>query len=147
MSNIKEKIKKLIDKAKESGDVDLLDLAMDLLDQIPVELPQPFADKAVEAAPSPKQEVPRDPVSGGEFRMKVETKGRRPLEVKKRENLYKDTGEHKDKNNETPQVELTERRRPSFQKVEQTCQRCNKVVKVNPSFARDFFTCDSCLRR
>ncbi len=32
MSDIKEKIRRLIDKAKESGDVDLLDLAMDLLD-------------------------------------------------------------------------------------------------------------------
>tara|TARA_Y100000385_G_scaffold264323_1_gene297595 strand:+ start:774 stop:1196 length:423 start_codon:yes stop_codon:yes gene_type:complete len=140
MSELKDKVRRLIDKAKESGDVDLLDLAMDLLDQIPVPEVE-FPSNETQA------EVPRDPVSGGEFRMNAEAKGRRPLEVKKRENLYQDTGEHKDKNNQTPQVELTERRRPVFKKVDQTCQRCNKVVKVNPSFARDFFTCDSCLRR
>lgn len=143
MSDIKEKVRRLIDKAKESGDVDLLDLAMDLLDQVPVsdvveEMKQP-SNKA--------EEVPRDPISGGYFQMNAETKNRKPVEVKQRKNLYKDTGEHKDEINKTPQIDLTERRRPSFKKVEQTCQRCNKSILVNPSFARDFFTCDSCLRR
>jgi hypothetical protein len=145
MSELKDKVRRLIAKAKESGDVDLLDLAMDLLDQVPVEQD---LEKYVEFPSNETQtEVPRDPVSGGEFRMNADTKTRKPLEVKKRPNLYEDNGEHRDQANVTPEVELTERRRPAFQKVEQTCQRCNKVVKVNPSFARDFFTCDSCLRR
>jgi hypothetical protein len=141
MSDIKEKVRRLIDKAKESGDVDLLDLAMDLLDQVPVTVAE------TNQVSNREKEVPRDPVSGGEFRMNAETKNPKPLEVRQRENLYQDTGEHKDKNNKTPEIELTERRRPSFKKVEQTCQRCTKSVLVNPSFARDFFTCDSCLRR
>lgn len=147
MSNLKEKIRKLIDKAKDSGDVDLLDLAMDLLDQIPVEPVSPIKDEAVPSSDKQAQEIPRDPISGEHFQMKADIKGRKPLEVKKRPNLYEDNGEHRDEVNATPKVELTERRRPAFKKVDQTCQRCNKVVKVNPSFVRDFFTCDSCLRR
>lgn len=141
MSELKDKVRRLITKAKESGDLDLLDLAMDLLNQVPVEVEFPHS------VDTQQQEIPRDPISGGYFQMNAETESREPLEVKKRPNLYEDKGEHRDQVNATPEVELTERRRPAFQKVEQTCQRCNKAVKVNPSFARDFFTCDSCLRR
>ena len=57
MSELKDKVRRLIDKAKESGDVDLLDLAMDLLDQIPVPEVE-FPSNETQA------EVPRDPVSG-----------------------------------------------------------------------------------
>ncbi len=141
MSDLSVKIKKLIKKAKETGDMELLDLATDLIDSQSIKNSQEKINKEVT-----KNEAELDN-KFPEFSMKSESKMRQPVEVKKRTNLYVDKGEHKDEHNITPNVELTERRRPTFKKVDQTCQRCSKVVSVNPSFVRDFFTCDSCLRR
>lgn len=133
MSDIKEKIRKLITKAKESGDTDLLDLAMDLMDQIP-------------ANEEPVEVKSRHPNGYEEFAMnQVNSKQPKPVQVKKRENKFKDTGEHKDI--ETPTVQLTERRRPAFKKVDQTCSRCSRSVEVHPQHVREFYVCDRCLRR
>lgn len=83
------------------------------------------------------------------FVMKQETSKVRksPVTEGKRFNKFTDSGEHRDEANKTPPVKLTERRRPSFQLVEQTCTRCSKKVQVHPQHARDFYVCDSCLRR
>lgn len=70
-----------------------------------------------------------------------------PVTEGKRFNKFIDTGEHRDEVNKTPKVNLTERRRPSFKQVEQVCTRCNKKVQVHPQHARDFYVCDSCLRK
>lgn len=93
----------------------------------------------------PKQHQNHDDI----FVMKEKPKtARRPVTEGKRYNKFKDTGtDHKDETHATPNVELTERRRPSFKKVAQTCSRCNKSTEVHPQHARDFFVCDSCLRR
>lgn len=73
---------------------------------------------------------------------------RQPVTEGKRFNKFQDSGtDHKDEANTTPNVELTERRRPGFKRVEQTCNRCSKSVEVHPQHVRDFFVCDSCLRR
>jgi uncharacterized membrane-anchored protein YjiN (DUF445 family) len=84
------------------------------------------------------------------FIMKQENKKlkKQPVTDRQRFNKFKDTGsEHKDEINQTPNVELTERRRPAYKKIKQTCTRCNKTVEVHQQHARDFFVCDSCLRR
>lgn len=93
----------------------------------------------------PKQTQNHDDI----FVMKEKPKTtRRPVTDGKRYNQFTDAGtEHKDEANSTPSIELTERRRPSFKKVAQTCSRCSKSVEVHPQHARDFFVCDSCLRR
>lgn len=129
----KDKIKKLISKAKESGDVDLLELAMDLLDEIPApevdksELPSKFSEFSMNKINNVSQPVVTPPG---------------------RVNKFVDTGtEHKDAINETPEITKTERSRPKFSKTAQTCTRCNKEVEVHPSFKREFFVCDKCLRR
>lgn len=150
MSDIKDKIKKLLRKAKEAGDHDMIELAMELLDEIPAP-PKPdprqihLADE--EITEEPVEVKPGHQNGFEEFAMnKVNDKMPRPVEVKLRENKFVDKGlEHKDV--ETPSVELTERRRRPFKKVEQTCSRCNKSVEVHPQHARDFFVCDRCLRR
>ncbi len=134
MSELTEKVKRLIQRAKDTGDMELLELATDMLDTEQEKLTETSTKtdgKFEEFAMSQNND---------KFPKPVDTKKPRP-------NLYQDKGEHKDSIHKTPSVELTERRRPSFKKVNQTCQRCSKVVKVSPSFARDFFTCDSCLRR
>jgi len=132
MSDIKDKIKKLLKKAKDAGDHDMIELAMELLDEIPVDPP----------------EFPEENKKFAEFTMKSENKLSKPLEVKKRVNKFVDDGtEFTDDHNKTPVVQLTERRRHPFKKVEQTCNRCNKSVEVHPQHARDFYVCDKCLRR
>ena len=69
------------------------------------------------------------------------------VEVKQRVNLFSDDGtEHKDEQNKTPEIPLTERKRKPTQMVSQVCQACNNSVEVHPTHRRDFFTCDKCLR-
>ena len=69
------------------------------------------------------------------------------VEVKQRVNLFTDDGtEHKDEQNKTPEITLTERKRKPTQMVSQVCQACNNSVEVHPTHRRDFFTCDKCLR-
>lgn len=69
------------------------------------------------------------------------------IEVKQRVNLFTDDGtEHKDEQNKTPDISLTERKRKPTQMVSQVCQACNNSVEVHPTHKRDFFTCDKCLR-
>ena len=69
------------------------------------------------------------------------------VEVRQRVNLFSDDGtEHKDEQNKTPEITLTERKRKPTQMVSQVCQACNNSVEVHPTHRRDFFTCDKCLR-
>ena len=69
------------------------------------------------------------------------------VEVKQRVNLFTDDGtEHKDEQNKTPDVTPTERKRKPVKMVSQFCAACNSSVEVHPQHARDFFTCDKCLR-
>jgi hypothetical protein len=137
----KEKIKKLIIKAKESGDIDLLELAMELLDEIPVPEAATIA--------GPEADRSKLPSKFSEFSMNNINNGRQPVVTPPgRVNKFVDDGtEHKDAMNKTPEITRTERSRPKFSKVVQVCTRCNKEVEIHPSFKRDFFVCDRCLKR
>jgi len=71
-----------------------------------------------------------------------------PVTEMPRFNKFEDDGsDHKDKQNATPDVELTERRRPPFKKIQQTCTRCDNTVETHPQFHREFYICDRCLKR
>ena len=71
-----------------------------------------------------------------------------PVNEMARFNKFSDDGsDHKDNNNTTPEIALSERRRPPFKKVSQLCTRCSKTFDVHPHFARDFYICDSCLKK
>tara|TARA_Y100000004_G_C8859512_1_gene388375 strand:+ start:395 stop:904 length:510 start_codon:yes stop_codon:yes gene_type:complete len=65
-------------------------------------------------------------------------------EVKNRFNSFHDDGTEA-KDVKTPEVELTERRRPAFKMVEQTCGKCSETFMVHPAHKRDFFVCDKCI--
>ena len=73
--------------------------------------------------------------------------GGSPVNQAGRENKFVDTGEHKDKHNITPEIQLTERKRPAFKKIKQSCTRCSEVFETHPQFKRDFYICDRCLKR
>jgi hypothetical protein len=69
-----------------------------------------------------------------------------PVTEMPRFNKFKDDGsEHAD--DRTPDVELTERKRRPFKRVEQVCSRCNKSFWTHPQHQREFYVCDKCLRR
>ena len=81
-----------------------------------------------------------------DFTMKESKTGAKPTKMKM-VNTFVDVGtEHKDRHNETPEVEPTERKRGPTNKVEQSCQSCSAKVKVHPLHSREFFVCDKCLR-
>jgi hypothetical protein len=96
-----------------------------------------------------KRNPPKEKSDAGVFVMNNKPKvAKTPVNQNQRFNSFTDDGsEHKDQYNQTPRTPLTERRRPSFKPVEQTCNRCNKTVQVHPQYVRDFFVCDSCLRK
>ena len=69
------------------------------------------------------------------------------VEVKQRVNLFTDDGtEHKDEQNKTPKITLTERKRPPIKMVSQKCSSCNSVFEIHPTHKRENFICDKCLR-
>jgi hypothetical protein len=65
-------------------------------------------------------------------------------EVKNRFNSFADDGTEA-KDVKTPEVELTERRRPAFKMVKQVCGKCSETFTVHPTHKRDFFVCDKCI--
>ena len=76
----------------------------------------------------------------------IETrKGGTPVnEVKNRSNSFTDNGEEA-KDITTPDFKPTERKRNPYKPIQQKCQRCDKVIEVNPVHKREFFVCDRCL--
>tara|TARA_R110000824_G_scaffold218372_1_gene404951 strand:- start:3040 stop:3462 length:423 start_codon:yes stop_codon:yes gene_type:complete len=110
--------------------------------------------------PAPKQEKEQPPPVKSlkepqeDFTMKIKKDGDTgrvagvPVNEMARFNKFSDDGsDHKDNNNTTPEIALSERRRPPFKKVSQLCTRCSKTFDVHPHFARDFYICDSCLKK
>tara|TARA_R110000824_G_scaffold124116_1_gene282327 strand:+ start:474 stop:869 length:396 start_codon:yes stop_codon:yes gene_type:complete len=81
-----------------------------------------------------------------DFTMKESKTGAKPTKMKMVNTFVDDGTEHKDRQNETPEVEPTERKRGPTNKVEQSCQSCSAKVKVHPLHSREFFVCDKCLR-
>ena len=148
MSNM-EQIKDLMKEIIKTKDPELIAMATELLRAEDGNSGQDPPKKAqVAAQQNVSNKLKRD---FPEFVMNQETTNSRsgqPLEIKKRHNEFSDNGdEHRDENHTTPTVELTERRRPKFQKVEQICTRCNKTITVHPQHTREFYVCDRCLRR
>lgn len=84
--------------------------------------------------------IKTDPTDGKAFGV--------PVTEMPRFNTFKDDGsDHKNKDNTTPDIELTERKRLPFKKITQTCTRCKGSVETHPQFYRDFYICDRCLKK
>lgn len=122
-----------------------------LLEALMVEIEQ----KPVEEPPAPevKKEFIRQNQFNEDFTMsqkqeRDDSKRGVPVNETKKTNLFVDDGlEFKEEQFKTPEISLTERKRAAPKKVDQTCQRCNKVFNVHQTHAREFFVCDKCLRR
>jgi hypothetical protein len=124
-----------------------------LSDEQKAELIQTILNSNVKGVEAADQEETKSPEQEREDSLFVMNKGsaqtsKAPAAEGKRFNSFRDDGEeHKDEQNETPSISLTERRRPKFKKVSQLCERCKTTLEIHPQFVRDFFVCDKCLKR
>lgn len=99
-------------------------------------------------APTPKkQDTSRDvDLDFSVTKDSTQVKAKAPVTESKRFNSFTDDGtEAKGVEFETPDVKPTERRRPPTKMVEQKCTKCQNVVKVHPTHARDWYVCDRCI--
>lgn len=124
----------------------------DFVKNMSEEQKQKLIEKLVHTSETKKSPKPSVGQAEFDFTMKPtddpSSIGGTPVNKASRENKFVDHRvEHKDEQNVTPKVELTERRRPAFKKISQTCTRCGTGVETHPQFKRDFFVCDKCLKR
>jgi hypothetical protein len=128
-----EQIKDLIKEIMKTKDPDLIKLATEMLKD--------------ESAETPKQSTPQKEF---EFAMKPETDpssvGGSPVNKTPFTNSFVDDGTEA-KDITTPDFRPTERKRKPYKPVEQTCEKCGKSETVNPTHARQNYTCNKCMGR
>ncbi len=140
---LNEKLKQLLRRAKETGDVELIEIASHLLN----------AETGNNGQDPPKKtkRLANEEFDNFFMHNKVENDDNRsgqPLEIKNRTNEFVDDGlEHKDEENVTPSIKPVTRRRPAFKMVDQVCSKCNNSYKIHPQHAREFYVCDKCIRK
>tara|TARA_R100001244_G_scaffold59013_1_gene49733 strand:+ start:380 stop:805 length:426 start_codon:yes stop_codon:yes gene_type:complete len=135
-----EEAKRLLKNAMATNDQDLILLANKLLEGT--------EDKKSEPKPA-SQPTAED---NSDFLATITTdekriEGHRGVAVnliKDRANTFHDDGSIAD-DIKTPTFKPIERKRLPYKTIEQKCQKCDKVVQVNPIHKRDFFVCDKCL--
>lgn len=145
MDKIKQ-AKKLIKLAIDTGDDELIMLANELLE----ENTGNSVEKAV--VPQPKKNPPqkkKDHEDFSLFKMRTEDDNSKKngIAVNKIQREIKFYDDGSDKNIETPEISLAERKRKPFKMIEQKCQKCSRTVKTHPSHKREWFVCDGCIRR
>lgn len=134
MSKIDE-AKKLLKKAMEINDSELISMANKLLDE------------ATEAPHRPTLVNRNDdsflsPITNED----VPTKKAVPVnEVKGRVNQFHDDGSDAT-DIATPDFEPTSRRREPFKSIDQKCQQCGQMGSINPTHKREYYVCDKCIR-
>ena len=135
MSKIDE-AKKLLKRAIEINDAELISIANKLLEEAPSspDVATRLVNRNDDSFLSPimNEDKPNNktvPVN----------------EVGKRVNQFHDDGsDAKDIN--TPDFEPTARQREPFQQVELKCQQCGQMTSINPTHRREYYVCDKCIR-
>jgi len=138
-----QQLKDLLKEIMKTKDPELIEMATEMLKESSRDDTAPVATK-----PAPQDSNKEDFLTSiKKEKIEGETVGV-PVNEMPRENKFIDEGtEHKDEQNMTPEIERTERRRPPFKKIAQTCTRCGTDVETHPQFKRDFYVCDKCLKR
>lgn len=172
MSDLKDKARKLIEKGKRLGDLELIEMAMDVLEMIHVEddsiiVEQPKVEtkvvkktrkvkaEAVVTTTTPEKAQANSRVDHSMFKINnPERKSRRAKGVpvtanaSERINRFVDDGkESRGPEFITPKYEPTARRPPvEEQKIIKKCEGCGKEEKVLPDFVYgEYYRCNSCL--
>ena len=66
-------------------------------------------------------------------------------EVKNRVNQFHDDGSDA-ADVDTPEFEPTSRQRQPFKQIEQKCEQCGQMRSINPTHKREHYVCDKCIR-
>ena len=130
------------------------DLVKKILESLTPEQKQELIAGALK--PEPPKEAPAPPKATSQDDNFVATIKDQPMETRRggvpvnevsnRSNGFVDDGEEA-KHVETPTFKPTERKRAAYKPVEQKCERCDKVLTVNPVHKREYFVCDKCLAK
>lgn len=138
-----EAAKKLLERALKTGDVELIQIANDLLSKYD----EPKAEE-------PKKRGRKKKVvsSDSEYVANASAVITKSASVRWTGNKWKDTGELGELGKEaksTPKIALQPRDRERFKKVSMTCTVCNKSVKENPAYitSTEFYKCEKCMSR
>lgn len=173
MSDLKEQAKKIIAKGKLLGDVELINMGLDMLDSVSESLAlekSEILDKQIQSAKIPISDKIKNEklsltdknrmiamASKGDITDQFRTSKESVISAKygkkvsilseERSNKFIDDGtDASDLRGKTPEFKPTERNRKA-RIVSATCQVCGKVDKVNEIFTigREFYRCESCL--
>ena len=135
MSKIDE-AKKLLKRAIEINDAELISIANKLLEEEPSspDVATRLVNRNDDSFLSPimNEDKPNNktvPVNEGGKRVNQ---------------FHEDGSDAKDIN--TPDFEPTARQREPFQQVELKCQQCGQMTSINPTHRREYYVCDKCIR-
>ena len=135
-----EAAKKLLKNAIATNDAELIALANNLLEQ---ENNVKSAENKVQNLATKDDADFLSPIIQSDS-IKTKKGGTPVNEITNRSNSFHDDGTEA-QDIITPSIQPTDRKREAYKPIEQTCKRCDKVVTVNPTHKREFFTCDKCL--
>ena len=135
MSKIDE-AKKLLKRAIEINDAELISIANKLLEE------EPSSPDVATRLVNRNDDSFLSPIMNED---KPNNKTVPVNEVGTRVNQFHDAGsDAKDIN--TPDFEPTARQREPFQQVELKCQQCGQMTSINPTHRREYYVCDKCIR-
>lgn len=141
MSKIDE-AKKLLKRAIEINDAELISIANKLLEEEPPSPHERVESFLATRVASRNDDSFLSPITNKD---KPSNKTVPVNEMGKRVNQFHDDGsDAKDIN--TPDFEPTARQREPFQKVELKCQQCGQMRSINPTHRREHYVCDKCIR-
>lgn len=139
-----ESAKKLLKKAILLQDQELIDMANQVMDSILANVPQEPVASVAQTSTSTTQKNDFIFTRAKDDDNHTNRGGIPVNEVKNRVNTFSDDGvESKDIT--TPDIKPTERRRPAFKMVQQTCQKCGQTKETHPTHKRDYYICDRCI--
>jgi len=131
-----DEAKKLLKRAIEINDAELISIANKLLEE------EPSSPDVATRLVNRNDDSFLSPIMNED---KPNNKTVPVNEVGKRVNQFHDDGsDAKDIN--TPDFEPTARQREPFQQVELKCQQCGQMTSINPTHRREYYVCDKCIR-
>ena len=135
MSKIDE-AKKLLKRAIEINDAELISIANKLLEE------EPSSPDVATRLVNRNDDSFLSPIMNED---KPTNKPTPVNEVKNRVNQYHDDGSDA-ADVDTPEFEPTSRQRQPFKQIEQKCEQCGQMRSINPTHKREHYVCDKCIR-
>lgn len=158
MNDLKEQAKKIIAKGKALGDIELINMGLDMLDAIPeLDVGQSTVEDKILETTINKKTYPKQLFDSRNITEQFRVENKTPIDTKygkkipvaigSRENKFIDDGvEAVDLIGKTPPSPPKQKRKVN--KVEMVCQVCGKKEKVLKELVfSEYYRCESCLMK